>query len=119
MAPQYRSRGTAIALLAKDLMRERPAVFGITSTDVVFKAGIPFTLHQLPHLIADRIEERLPLIAARTLVIVGERDPIVPVEWARECADLANARLEVVDGAHVIMHSAPVEVARLMTEFAA
>jgi pimeloyl-ACP methyl ester carboxylesterase len=119
MAPQYRSRGTAIALLAKDLARERPAVFGITSTDVLFKAGIPFTLHQLRHLVDDRIEDRLPLIAAKTLVIVGERDPIVPVEWARECAELAGAELVIVDGAHVIMHSAPVEVARQIVEFAA
>ena len=119
MPPRYRSRGTAIALLAKNMTRERPSVFGITSTDVVFRAGIPFTLRQLRHLVADRIEHRLPKIAAHTLVLVGERDPIVPIDWARECADLAHAELAVVGGAHVIMHSAPAEVAELIARHAA
>jgi pimeloyl-ACP methyl ester carboxylesterase len=118
MPPASRDAAKAIALLGVDMTRESPAVVAITSSDVVARAGIPYTLNQLPYLLADRIEDRLPLITAKTLVIVGERDPIVPIAWARECALLVHGELAVVDGAHVIMHSSPVEVARLIAEHA-
>jgi pimeloyl-ACP methyl ester carboxylesterase len=119
MPSDARRSAKAVGLLGIDMSRESPAVVAITTTDVVARAGIPFTLHQLPHLLSDRIEDGLPLIQARTLVIVGERDPIVPVAWARECAELAGGTLAIVDGAHVVMHSAPVEIARLIREHSA
>ncbi|CAN7333174.1 alpha/beta hydrolase [Trinickia sp. LjRoot230] len=38
--------------------------------------------------IADRIEDRLPRVAAPTLVVAGTRDALVSVRWAEQAARL-------------------------------
>jgi pimeloyl-ACP methyl ester carboxylesterase len=73
----------------------------------------------MPHLLGDRLEEYAHGIRTRTLVLVGDRDPIVPPEWAGAVAGLVpGARLEIVTGAHVIMHTDPEGVARAIAEHA-
>ncbi len=53
-------------------------------------------------------------------MICGEADPIVPLDWGREIAEaLPDGRFATVPGAHVAMFSDPVEVARLIADFAA
>jgi pimeloyl-ACP methyl ester carboxylesterase len=84
-----------------------------------FTGRTRYFMAQIPHMLEDAIEERLVEIAAPALVVVGDRDPIVPTEWARQVATLLDrGRLEVVSGAHVIMFTAAAEIARLIEEFA-
>lgn len=53
----------------------------------------------------DYIEERLPRIEVPTLVVRGERDPLVPQQWAEEVAAmLPKGRLVVVPGAAHVAH---------------
>jgi 3-oxoadipate enol-lactonase len=56
-------------------------------------------------------------IGAPTLVINGDSDPAVPVTTGREIADaVPDARLEVVEGAHLAAVENPTVVVDLLTE---
>jgi pimeloyl-ACP methyl ester carboxylesterase len=63
---------------------------------------------------------RLPQVAVPTLVMHGERDPVIPVANARLLAGaIPGARLEVLAGAgHVPFWEQPERCARLIAEFA-
>ena len=63
----------------------------------------------------------LPQVRARTLVIHGSRDRVVPLTNARLMANLVpGAQLLVIDGAgHLILTDAPEQVADGITEFLA
>ena len=63
-------------------------------------------------MLGDRLEEDLPSVTADSLVLNGDRDPIVPPAWAEATAALLpGGRCEFVHGAHVIMYTDPVGVA--------
>ena len=119
LEPQLRSRGRAIRRLLADGLREPPRVFGIAVTDYLIRCGLPYMLRQLPHLLEDRIEERMGRLRARVLVVDGDRDPIVPNHWVHHLAEGApEAESRIVRGPHVIMHTDPVGTARWMLAFA-
>lgn len=106
-----------------DLMRDfwvespRADAFGIYN--YLFTGRVRYYMKQIPHMISDVVEVKLARISTPTLVVVGEKDPIVPLEWAQQVATLlSNGRLEVVPGAHVIMFSAAEEIGALIDEFA-
>jgi pimeloyl-ACP methyl ester carboxylesterase len=106
--------------LLVDITRETPAVNAVVFTDYLFRCGVPYFLRQLPNLLEDRIEDRLPSIEAPTLVLRGDRDPIVPREWAKRVAELLpNGSFAEVSGPHVIMHSDPVGTAAMIVRHAA
>lgn len=59
--------------------------------------------------------DELRLLSVRTLMIWGNRDPVVPLARAREIATaLPDARLEVLDAGHVPQLGHPGEVAELL-----
>ena len=69
-------------------------------------------------MLRDRLEDRIPRLASRLLVIAGDRDPICSVEWARELGGLnPRAEFREVRGPHVIMHTDPVMIAAHISEF--
>lgn len=118
--PARRSAWKQFSNLLEDFWREPPRAdaFGLYSYFLTGRVG--YYLAQVPLMIDDAIEERLVTIAAPTLVVVGERDPIVPLAWAHQAASLlSKGTLAVVAGAHVIMFTAPRELARLIREFSA
>jgi pimeloyl-ACP methyl ester carboxylesterase len=118
LEPRLRTPGRAIGRLLADAFREPPQVFGIAVTDYLVRCGLPYLLRQLPHLLADRLEERLPELEARVLVIDGDRDPIVPNGWVDDLAGRGrDFAPKIVRGPHVIMHTDPVMIARHITEF--
>jgi pimeloyl-ACP methyl ester carboxylesterase len=118
MEPRARTPMTAIGHLLHDATREPPIVFWIAITDYLVRCGLPYLLRQMPHMLGDRIEERVGTHHAKTLVIAGDRDPIVPSDWASGlCAGDDNAEFREVHGPHVIMHTAPEMIARHITEF--
>jgi len=102
--PAERSFAWASLRLAQDITREPFRANLTVGTDYFLRCRPAYFMRQLPQLLGDRIEERLPGIAARTLVIVGDRDPVVPRDWASEVARLLpNGRLAVLSGPHVVM----------------
>jgi pimeloyl-ACP methyl ester carboxylesterase len=120
MAPSARTPWTAIGHLLLDGTREPLAVWGISVIDYVVRCGLPYLLRQLPHMLRDRMEDRVATHGARTLVINGDRDPIVPFEWAAELSRAhPHGEFRQVRGPHVIMHTDPVLIARHITDFVA
>lgn len=105
--------------LVRDFWLEHPRAdaFGLYS---YFLTGrVRYYLAQIPHMIDDEVETRLVRLRMPTLVVNGTKDPIVPHDWARQVAALLEkGRLEIVPGAHVIMYSAPGEIATLVKDFA-
>ena len=115
--PARRTAWKQFVNLVQDLFREPPraALFGLYSYFLTGKSL--YYLKQVPHMIEYRIEDRLPLVEARTLVAIGERDPLAPIEWASLAASIVpRGDLTVVPGAHVIMYSAPVILADRIRE---
>jgi 2-hydroxy-6-oxonona-2,4-dienedioate hydrolase len=86
---------------------------GSTQSEVTMKdwrdAGLKVLLGTLRHCVRHRIEDVLPRIQAPTLVVRGERDPIVPQRWAEEAtALLPDGRLVVLpDASHTITNIHP------------
>lgn len=123
MAPTLdpRKRGVVRAALAlgHDTLREPLLANAVVLGDYFLRCGIRYYLAQLPHLIADRVEDRAGRIRARTLVIVGDRDPVVATTFARHLADrIPRGRLHVAHGPHVVMFTDPAGVARAIVEHA-
>lgn len=117
--PEARTLYQQSKKLAYDGMLESTPVNFILVTDSMFRAGPRYFFHQLRHLLTDRIEDRLPQVAAKTLVIVGEDDPIVPVEWASLVSRLVQrGRLLVTDGPHIVMYRRAKEIAPQIVQHA-
>lgn len=92
----------------------------IIGWDYFVRCGMPYFFRQVRHLFGDRIEDRLAGIRAKTLVLIGDKDLVVPERWARFVAEsIPGARFETVKGPHVIMYSDPVHVAAFIVEHAA
>lgn len=117
--PRTRSALQQGALLGLDVLLESLRSNWVVTSDYLLRCGLPYYLRQLPHLVGDRIEARLPEIGTRTLVVRGDRDPIVPRDWALEMVRLLpNAVFAEVPGPHVIMFSAPRQIAALIHQHA-
>ncbi|MCU1440676.1 MAG: hydrolase [Rhodoglobus sp.] len=119
MPPEARTFWRGLRRLLHDGLREPPAVNVIVMSDYLLRCGVPYFVRQLPNLFDDRIEERLPRVRAKTLVIRGHRDPIVLEPWAAQVTALVpGARLATVRGPHVVMFTDPVRVAELIANHA-
>lgn len=112
-----RSLPQQAARLALDALREPAALTPLQLFDYALHVG-KSGVGGFAELLRDRIEEKLPHVAAPTLVVRGSRDPIVPHAWAREVADaLPHGRLVEVEGApHALNYTAPDELTRLTLE---
>ncbi|CAN5557154.1 alpha/beta hydrolase [soil metagenome] len=119
LVPGARTFWRSIRLLLVDGFREPLRVNLIAAGDYLFRCGIPYGMRQMPYLLEDRIEDRLPAITAKTLVLRGDRDPIVEEPWAREVTSLVpGADYATVAGAHVVMYTDPVGVAKHISDHA-
>jgi pimeloyl-ACP methyl ester carboxylesterase len=118
MDPAARRFWHAAARLAADSVLYEPiAVKLLNLVDYLFRCGIPYFLRQVPHLLGDRIEDRLPLLAVKGLVIRGDSDRICPQEWTMRAAGLLrDGSHETVAGPHVVMFTDPKRVAALIAE---
>lgn len=120
MYPKYRSFRIAAGKLIKDIWREPLSVKLIAGIDYFFRCGLPYFLRQVPFVLGDSIETRMPDLRARVLVMRGGDDVIVPREWAVSLAQLApNGHFAEVVGPHVVMFTDPVSVAREIAAHAA
>jgi pimeloyl-ACP methyl ester carboxylesterase len=116
--PAARSMARQALRFAACVPFERPALALLVAADYA-RMGVPRLRRELRHVLADRIEERLPRVAAPTLVVRGAHDALVPARWAREVARLLpDARLTTVRGAgHAVNHGAPHALAEAVRGF--
>lgn len=88
----------------------------IVLTDYATYGTLPL-VRQARYALADRIEDRLPAIAAPAVVIRGANDPLCPAAWALEAASLLpNGRLVTIAAAgHAVHFSHPREVVEALS----
>ncbi len=110
--PDARSLTRLLLRLALDAWYAPPR---LTAT-IVAEYARHGSLAEVRHVLADRIEERLPRIAAPVLVVRGANDPLCSPAWARRVAELVpRGRLVTIAGAaHAVHWSHPREVAELV-----
>jgi pimeloyl-ACP methyl ester carboxylesterase len=83
------------------------------------RAGPRALLLAAHHLLSDDVTPLLPLVTCPTLLIWGELDPLVPLEYGRAMFErIAGARFVVLsDAAHNPMADRPAEFNRVLLEF--
>jgi pimeloyl-ACP methyl ester carboxylesterase len=101
-----------------DGTREPPRYLPLLLGDCV-RMGLREAVHVARVVLEDRIEDQLPHLHVPTLVVRGERDPVVPQRWANVAARLLPAgRLAVIRGvAHVAHYAAPDQFVALACPF--
>lgn len=107
-----RSARQQAARLVVDQFREPLSLWPVLARDYVVCGPLRFA-QTFRYALADPIETKLHHVQVPAVVVRGERDSIVPHEWAQEVADrLPRGRLVEVRGApHALNWSAPRELA--------
>src|SRR5206468_9104904 len=85
--PHRRSARRQLIDGLRDAAREPGSLLARTASDDV-RFGVSALLATARSALADRIEERLPLITQPVLVVRGERDGFVGQTWAEAAAAL-------------------------------
>jgi pimeloyl-ACP methyl ester carboxylesterase len=112
----------AIRQLAKDGLREPPAMMQVAAPDYV-RFGIPSTVRLFTALTRFPTLERMYALRIPTLVVIGDRDPLMPgparvKELSRRTEN--HLLLVVIEGAaHAINFSHPDELAHAIRSFMA
>jgi len=116
--PIARSALRQVLRWLRNLPGERPGQLPLSVADYA-DAGVGRALRTFGYALADRIEDKLALVQAPTLVVRGAHDPIVPQAWAEEVTRLLpRGRLAVVAGApHTVNFAAPGALAELVGPF--
>jgi 2-hydroxy-6-oxonona-2,4-dienedioate hydrolase len=109
---------TQVARLLLDGTREPLGLMPVIFQDYTafgVRRGFVTLMHALEHNVVDK----LPHMTAPTLIVKGERDPIVPDTWAERMLDLLpNGDIAVIEGAaHAANFSHPAELADLVRDF--
>ena len=119
VVPTARSIPKLAALLLANGLKEPPQVSAMAVYDYVVRAGLPYMLQQTPHLLGADLEYLAAAIDAKALVICGEDDPIVPLDWGQRLAEsFPNGWFATVPGPHATMFAAPERIAALINEHA-
>jgi 2-hydroxy-6-oxonona-2,4-dienedioate hydrolase len=101
-----------------DVLREHPSQPLVQTRDYG-KFGLRRSLRTFQFAVRDRIKDKLPLVQVPTLVVRGERDPIVSQRRAEEVTQLLpSGRLVVIPGApHTLNYSTPQAFVRVLRPF--
>jgi 2-hydroxy-6-oxonona-2,4-dienedioate hydrolase len=96
-----------------------PPTLGLTLAKDYARAGLIRAIKTLRVYVSDKVEDKLPYVPTRTILIRGANDPIVPDRWLNEMLDLLpNASLAVIPGVgHTANYTAPLEIARIARVF--
>lgn len=118
MDPHARTAPRQIGRWLVDWTHEPPSLAAAHAVDYR-RAGVRRAWRTFRHALADRVEEKLPALAAPTLVVRGSRDPIVPQRWAEEAgALLPLGRLHVIPGGpHVVNYTSADAFAGVVHDF--
>src|SRR5204862_461046 len=115
--PARRGRRHQLFSALRDSAREPFSLIALAARDDL-ATGPRVLLSTARTVLADRIEERLPLIEQPTVVVHGDQDAFVGREWAERVATLLpRGRLQVVPGEpHAVHYTRPELVAALVHE---
>jgi len=115
--PQAFAITTQILRLVQDAVHE-PARLWLNWIMDFFRAGIRRSFGTTREMFRDHIENQLPQIAARTLVIRGSTDPTVPASSARLMTRLLRhgELLEIEGEPHCVHYTDPVTVCRAILD---
>lgn len=115
--PEQRVAPRQLRRALGESVREPLPLLSLAARDGL-RMGLGALLSTARSVLADRIEERLPLIEQRTLVVCGERDQFVSREWReRVTALLPRGRLIVVPREpHAVHYTRPDLVSGLVRE---
>src|SRR5215216_4053296 len=115
--PIARSALRQVVRWARNMPGERPGQVPLIVADYA-DAGVGRVLRTFGRALTDRIEDKLALVQAPTLVVRGAHDPIVPQAWAEEVTRLLpRGRLAVIPGPHTLNFAAPSALAELVRSF--
>jgi 2-hydroxy-6-oxonona-2,4-dienedioate hydrolase len=116
--PEARTMTSQLARLLLDATREPPALLRLLAHDYL-RAGLRTLLEIGRVAVRDRVEEKLPLVEAPTLLVRGARDPVVPERWAEQMARLLpRSKLVVIPGAtHAVQYVSPLDLAGEVQKF--
>ena len=124
LGPSTNSRERTLQIqrrrLIQDTLWEPPKVAWTAAGDYL-RCGRRWYYANAAHMIAYRLEERLPLVCVPIILVRGEHDPIAPRSWLAELAAAGSAAVvaEVPGEAHAVMYRSPVAVAQHCLELAA
>lgn len=113
-----RTASAQILRWLRDWPGERPSLALAHLRDFAL-AGVRRSLGTFRCTLADRIEDKLPHVRARTLVVRGSRDTIVPQAWAEEVTSLLpQAQLILIPGGpHCVNYSTPGPFSEVVASF--
>jgi 2-hydroxy-6-oxonona-2,4-dienedioate hydrolase len=116
--PSARTAAQQVWRLALDGPREPFSLLLLALGDYI-EAGLVRVVGTLRQMLKDRIEDKLPRVTVPTLIVCGERDPIVPILWATQAANLLpKGNLVVLPGCpHGANYSCPDALAAVIREF--
>jgi pimeloyl-ACP methyl ester carboxylesterase len=115
-----RSHATQVARFLRNAVHESPRQLPLLIRDYA-DAGPRLVLASFRAAVRDRLEDRLPHVAAPTLVVRGAQDRIVSQAWAEEVTRrLPRGRLFVVpEAAHTVHFTHPRQLAVAVRSFLA
>jgi pimeloyl-ACP methyl ester carboxylesterase len=118
MDPGSPTIGGQFGRLLRDVIREPLSLNLVEARDYV-RMGPRRIVSTARFALDDPVAAKLPGVSQPTLVMRGERDPIVSQEWAKRVAELLpHGRFAVVAGApHAAHWAASDAVARMVEEF--
>lgn len=104
--------------LLLDATREPLSLIPLHLADFV-RAGPRTVLGTLRFMWHDHILQDLPSVAAPTLVVRGDRDPLATDRWVKDVARcLPNSTLAIIPGAaHAVNYNSPGPLARVIHDF--
>jgi pimeloyl-ACP methyl ester carboxylesterase len=111
--PNNQPLARAIRQMAMDGPREPLSMVPIAVRDYL-RFGVLQSLSLFKAMTSYPTLERLPNLVAPTLVIAGQRDPLVRVDRAYVLAVLPHVSVVEVPGAHALNYSAPELIAELV-----
>lgn len=115
--PAARTPAAHVGRLVVDAFYERISLNKLLAADYA-RMG-PRLLPEFRFMLRDRIEDKLPRVAAPVMWVRGENDPISPQRWADEGVRLLpNGRIAVIPGwGHAVHYSAPRRFADAIAPF--
>ena len=94
--------------LARDAVGERPRALATLAVDYVLRCSLPHYAVQVRHMLRHRLEDVVPRVPGRLVVVRGAHDPIAPRRWCRELALAApRGMFREVRGRHHAMDADP------------
>jgi pimeloyl-ACP methyl ester carboxylesterase len=116
--PNRRRAAAQIGRWLLDATREPPTLPLIIVRDFV-ACGAIRTLRTFRDALADPVEAKLPRVDVPTLLVRGERDAIVPRDWAEQAVALLprGQLLEIPGAGHAVNYNAPQELAKVVRDF--